>query len=345
MATQFLSLNDIRRSKSARNNPILKGSRKVTGANIQAPSPAPGQGLLITFDTDITTNQFGQSTVDVAFDSAANYSGLIEWGDGSSDEVLSGTGNTGITHIFGGTEIIVQVRVSGSSVPKFVVQGSSNIISVENLGNVGLIDSTYMFDTCNNLATASTGNYITSIGNFAFNNCNALTSATIGNSVTSIGSGAFFNCNSLTSATIGNSVTSIGNGAFNVCSSLTSITIPNSVTSIGRSVFSGCSSLTSINIGNYVTSIGNGAFNSCNALTSIIIPNSVTSIGQQAFDGCTVLATVDLSMPKSVIDGAANIFLNTASPLTLNVPTGTTGWTAGTGQSIGGNTNVTVNLV
>lgn len=31
MATQFLSLNDIRRSKFARNNPILKGSRKVDG--------------------------------------------------------------------------------------------------------------------------------------------------------------------------------------------------------------------------------------------------------------------------------------------------------------------------
>ena len=231
MATQFLSLNDIRRSKSARNNPILKGSRKVTGANIQAPSPAPGQGLLITFDTDITTNQFGQSTVDVAFDSAANYSGLIEWADGTPNTVLSGTGNTGITHIFDfPPEIIVQVRVSGNSVPKFSVAGSANIISVENLGNVGLQDTESMFRSCNNLATASTGNYITSIGN-------------------------------------------------------------------------------------------------------------------RAFESCTVLATVDLSMPKSVIDGAANIFLNTASPLTLNVPTGTTGWTAGTGQSIGGNTNVTVNLV
>jgi hypothetical protein len=50
-------------------------------------------------------------------------------------------------------------------------------------------------------------------------------------------------------------------------------------------------------------------------------------------------------MPKSVIDATTSIFLSTASPLTLNVPTGTTGWTAGTGQSIGDNTNVTVNLV
>ena len=37
MATQFLSLNDIRRSKSARSNPILKGSRKVDGNTIIIP--------------------------------------------------------------------------------------------------------------------------------------------------------------------------------------------------------------------------------------------------------------------------------------------------------------------
>ena len=37
MATQFLSLNDIRRSKSVRSNPILKGSRKVDGNTIIIP--------------------------------------------------------------------------------------------------------------------------------------------------------------------------------------------------------------------------------------------------------------------------------------------------------------------
>ena len=338
MATQFLSLNDIRRSKSARSNPILKGSRKVTGANIQAPSPAPEQDLLFTVDTSLG------AILEVQFNFGVVYNATIDWGDGSPTFSPSFGTVQKLYDVLAPSYGTFQVGASGT-LPQMSLSDNQNIISVENLGNVGLQDTGEMFRGCTNLASVNIGNYVTSIGTFAFADCNALTSATIGNSVTSIGSGAFFNCNSLTSATIGNSVTSIGNGAFNVCSSLTSITIPNSVTSIGRSVFSGCSSLTSINIGNYVTSIGNGAFNSCNALTSIIIPNSVTSIGQQVFDGCTVLATVDLSMPKSVIDGAANIFLNTASPLTLNVPTGTTGWAAGTGQSIGGNTNVTVNLV
>jgi len=50
-------------------------------------------------------------------------------------------------------------------------------------------------------------------------------------------------------------------------------------------------------------------------------------------------------VPKTVIDSATNIFSSTASPLTINVPVGTSGWVAGTGQTIGGNTNVTVNIV
>ena len=39
-------------------------------------------------------------------------------------------------------------------------------------------------------------------------------------------------------------------------------------------------------------------------------------------------------------DSSTNVFLGTASPLVVNVPIGTAGWSAGTGLSIGGNTNV-----
>ena len=278
---------------------IYLGSNEIDASYLGGNLVFSEQDLLITFDTDIITNQFGQSTVSVSFDSAANYSGLIEWGDGSSDEVLSGTGNTGITHIFGGTEIIVQVRVSGSSVPKFVVQGSSNIISVENLGNVGLIQTGNMFNACTNLASVK----------------------------------------------IGNNLNTLNNNTFYSCTSLTSIIIPHNVTTIGIRQFELCSSLVSVNLPYNITNLGYRTFKGCTSLTSITIPNSVTSIGNELFYDCGNLATVDLSLPKSVIDAAFSTFLNTASPLTLNVPTGTTGWTAGTGQSIGGNTNVTVNLV
>jgi hypothetical protein len=148
----------------------------------------------------------------------------------------------------------------------------------------------------------------------------ALSSVYVGGKVTSIGANSFDGCTGLTSATIGNSVTSIGDQAFYNCSIL-SIIIPNSVTSIG----------------DYAMNANN--------LTSLTIPSSVTTLGVRAFGSNLSLATVYCYVAKSVIDGGSNLFFQTASPLVINVPSGTTGWTAGTGQSIGGNTNVTVNLI
>jgi len=251
------------------------------------------QDLLFTVDASIST-----SLTVSELDSGASYSGVIDWGDGSADTILSGTGNTSISHTFTSTGVY-QVRVIGSAVPKFSVVNQSNIISVENLGNVGLIQTGNMFNTCTNLASVK----------------------------------------------IGNNLNTLNNSTFYSCTSLTSIIIPHNVTTIGIRQFELCSSLVSVNLPYNITHLGYRTFKGCTSLTSITIPNNVTSIGNELFYDCGNLATVDLSLPKLVIDTAFSTFLNTASPLTLNVPTGTAGWTAGTGQSIGGNTNVTVNLV
>ena len=226
----------------------------------------------------------------------------------------------------------------------------------------------YAFNGCTGLAGALViPDSVTSIGSYAFSS-NSLTSVTIPNSVTSIG-GSAFDGNALTTVilaegrttipqffafpnyidvgfagvlTIPNSVTSIGDYAFS-SNALTSVTIGNSVTSIGDNAFS-YNSLTSVTIGNSVTSIGSYAFSN-NALTSVTIPASVTTIGIGAFAYNSTLATVNCFITKTIIDAGEDMFLNTASPLTINVPTSgavADTWTAGTGLSIGGNTNVTV---
>lgn len=211
----------------------------------------------------------------------------------------------------------------------------------------------------NSITSVTIGNSVTSIGSYAFRQ-NSLTSVTIPNSVTTIGDYAFKD-NDLTSVTIGNSVTTIGSRAFEY-NSLTSVTIPASVTSIGYYAFRGLTTViiasrTSIpsffsdgglsgalTLPEGVVTIGEGAFFG-NQLTSVNIPASVTSIGNYAFSNNSTLATVNCYVTKTIIDAATNIFQATADPLTINVPTSgavADTWTAGTGLSIGGNTNVTV---
>jgi len=148
----------------------------------------------------------------------------------------------------------------------------------------------------------------------------------------------------LTSIYIGSNVPSIGVSAFIRCDALTDVTIANGITSIGVNAFRLCTAIQSINIPDSVTSIGVSALQNCNALNSLTIPSSVTSIGDNAFRNCVNLATINCNVDKTVIDNATGVFFGTASPLTINAPSGL-GWTAGSGQTIGGNINVTVNII
>ena len=223
-----------------------------------------------------------------------------------------------------------------------------------------------IFRSCNGLTSAVFGSGLTSTGSYTFRNCNSLTSVTIPNSVTSIGYYAFSGCTSLPSITIPNSVISIGSYAFqgctnlinltftptssligiseyafNNCTSLSSVTLPSSVTSIASYSFNSCASIASFIIGNSVASIGNESLFGCTSLTTITIPNSVTSIGNSAFANCTSLVTVLCYVAQSAFSGS-DAFAGTASPLTIRARSTDSSWTAGTGLTFQGNTNVTV---
>lgn len=94
-------------------------------------------------------------------------------------------------------------------------------------------------------------------------------------------------------------------------------------------------------IGTSVTSIGNYGFSDNLEVTSVLIPTSVTSIGNYAFAYSTSLAEVDCYVPLTAFTGS-DAFYGTASPLTIHARSTDASWTAGTGLSIQGNTNVTV---
>ena len=212
----------------------------------------------------------------------------IDWGDGSTEETLAGTGNVNTSHTYAepGDYIISLMPEDGCTLS--FGNGSSSYCVIGSTGSNGIV-------YCNMLQDVSIGKNVTSIGNYAFYSCYSLASITIPTGVTYIETQVFGKCYSLASITIPAGVTSIGNSAFYSCYSLASITIQAGVTSIAAYAFQSCYSLSSITIPDGVTSIGSSAFINCNSLASVIIPGSVTSIGNNAFINCYGMRYYDFS--------------------------------------------------
>ena len=223
----------------------------------------------------------------------------IDWGDGSAEETLVGTGNVNTTHTYAepGDYVISLMPNDGCT-----LSFGANSFSYCVMGPTGNNGRVY----CNMLQEIYIGDGVTSIDSSAFYNCYSLASITIPNGVTSIGNYAFYNCYSIASITIPDGVTSIGNYAFQNCYSIASITIPGRVTSIGKYAFQNCYSIASITIPDGVISIGSYAFSNCYSLASITIPDGVTSIGGYAFRNCYSLASI--SIPDGVTSIGAYAF-------------------------------------
>ena len=157
----------------------------------------------------------------------------IDWGDGSTTQTLSGTGNVNTSHTYAepGDYVISLMPQDGCTLS--LGSGASSYCVMGSTRNNGRV-------YCNMLQDVSIGKNVTSISTYAFYCCYSLASITIPDGVTSIGDSAFYCCNSLASITIPDGVTSISNYSFIGCYSLTSITIPDGVTSIGDSAFDSC---------------------------------------------------------------------------------------------------------
>ena len=140
---------------------------------------------------------------------------------------------------------------------------------------------------------------------------------------------------------IGTSCTSIGNRAFSNCFLLTgSLIIPDSVTSIGVSAFGSCTGLTSLNLGNGLVTIERYAFlNTTNLTGTLTIPNSVKTIGQSALGVGEGVTNMHCYVEKSVL--GTDTMAGT-SVTTIHVRSTDSTWTAGSGQTIGGKTGITV---
>ena len=301
----------------------------------------------------------GRMTVPLRINQTVANGVSIDWGDGSTSETLSGTGNVNTTHTYAepGDYVISLMPNDGCTLSlgfnssSFCVMGSTNddnivyrnFLKAVRIGNGVTRIAYYAFSNCHSLSSITIPDGVTIIGDYAFKSCFSLSSITIPDGVNSIGHNAFDNCHSLSSITIPDGVTSIGDyafgscfslssitigvksigyHAFDSCYSLSSITIPDGVTIISNYAFGSCFSLSSINIPNGVKSISNYAFDNCHSLSSITIPDGVTSIGDYAFQNCRLLSSITISDSVTKIGNRA--FRLCSSLVSITIPSSLT---------------------
>ena len=264
----------------------------------------------------------------------------INWGDGSEEETIEGTGTVTTSHTyeaegeyditldvadgctldFGGTVNDTACNVFGENAEKKhkYILPLKKLYVGDNVTSIG----GYAFYGCNALASLTIPDGVTSISGHAFYNCFTLISLTIPDSITSIGGYAFYGCYALISLTIPSSVTSIGNNVFANCYALSRLAIPDGITSIEDNLCRYCYALSTLNIPDSVVSIGKSAFNGCNALVSLTISDDVISIAQSAFNSCNVL--VNLTIPDNVTSIDNYVFTNCNSVTAITIPNGVT---------------------
>ena len=256
----------------------------------------------------------GRMTVPLYIGQTVSNGVSIDWGDGSTTQTLSGTGNVNTSHTYAEPGDYVILLMPQDRCTLSLGSGESTNCVIGYTENNGIV-------YCNMLQDVSIGKNVTSIGTYAFYNCYSLASITIPDGVTSIGTYAFYSCYSLARITIPDGVTSIETYAFYSCCSLASITIPDGVTSIGTYAFYSCYSLASITIPDGVTSIGTYAFYNCRSLARITIPDGVTSIETYVFGNCFGMRYYDFSECTAIPSlSSANAFVKIPSDCQMLIP-------------------------
>lgn len=270
---------------------------------------------------------------------AVNGTVVVDWGDGSSTDTITGTSldstATYIQHQYTTSgEYVIQLTVTNGEIAFLGNQTSSYIFRRNTTSNnnnepylncirsiqLGLNASMNRnsFRCCRSLASITIPNGATRIASASFINCPALSSITIPSSVTSIGDGMFTSCASLSLVAIPNSVTSIGASAFSYCYSISHITIPSGVTSISYSAFQHCVSLSSIILPDGITSLEHDLFSFCQSLSSINIPDGVTSIENGVFSSCCSLSSVVI--PSGVTKFGNSAFSGCTALSSITIP-------------------------
>ena len=254
----------------------------------------------------------GRMEVPIRFNQSVSNGVVIDWGDGSATQTISGTSSTIITHKY---EDVGNYCITLNPQDDCIIYlaGSTSV------GAMGAItDSNYVYQSM--LRRVEYGKNITMLHTYAFCYCQALEAVSIPQNMTNVGAHAFDYCRSLRYLALPKNMTKINTYAFNYCS-IQNISIPKSISAIDSYAFSNCTALRKA-IMPGVTSIADYAFQTCEALSEVIMPNNISSISASAFYQCKAMTRV--VMPQGLTSIKATAFRYCKSLPCVVMPKGVT---------------------
>lgn len=253
----------------------------------------------------------GRQTIPLYFNQTVANGVTIDWGDGSSTETISGTGNKNTEHTYASAGDYVITLDVADGCTMFLGRNSSiyvfGYVSTNQYGDV--------------LRKAEMGKNVTKVGDYSLQDCYKLETITLPNSITSIGPNTFRYCYSLKHITMPDAVQSIGNFSFADCYSLKSVVMPIRTISGSSRIFENCRTLdnfSSLNLG----AVGSYSFNGCSALTKVSLFDNM-DLMSYAFCNCYSLTYIKLkcdSIAASAFTGCASMKVYDFTPCTY-VPT------------------------
>lgn len=228
---------------------------------------------------------------------AVNGTVTVDWGDGTTPDVLTGTSTSTLIHT-----PKHEYAKPGSYVITLTVEGRVNIY--------GDSSRCYLLREAENATRQRDAAYISTIKKIE-----------VGNN-TACGNGAFCYCYSLTDVYINsNLISNVANALFLNCSALKNVEIAGNITRIYSECFDGCKSLVIAYIPDAATMIGEKAFRYCEAMQEAFVPSDVATISANAFAYCNGMKWYDFTKHTSVPTLAAtNAFSSIPADCEIRVP-------------------------
>lgn len=229
---------------------------------------------------------------------------IVNWGDGSAEETISGTGVKSAYHLYPSAgDYVITLDVTSGTMLLGGGSTSSAVFSGDPLN--------YYRSILKKIELGKSAG----INTYGLYSLYSVQSVSVPSTATSIGS--LYYCSSMRYITIPSGAVM---DSFRASTSLCGVSFPKSVT-IGSNTFHSCQAVRRVSVP-HLTAIPDGMFNTTTSITKLVIPSTVTSIGASAFYNCTGMIEYHFKSTTPPAVANANAFTNVPTDCKIYVPSG-----------------------